>query len=396
MTEVEKSEWFPKFKAKYLASSKKEKKLLLDSLEQTLGIHRKSAIRLLKKKSPGRKPQKKRGRKSRYDQKEFVKALRYVWKQTRYMNSRNLHSAIPEWLDSVRSHYGEELSHEVVEKLLAISPRTIDRVLQSYKAAFRKKGGTKPGSLLKTQIPIQGAVWDISEPGFMEADTVAHCGNSLAGEFVWSLTMTDINTQWTECRAVWHKGAKGVIREVSDIEDALPFTMLGFDCDCGSEFLNNYLVAYFSQEKYVRINFAFTRSRPYHKNDNAHVEQKNWTHPRALFGRDRLDEKILVSMMNDVYKNEFSLLRNHFYPNLKLQEKLRINSRYRRKYEIPRTPYKRVMEHPEIDAEKKEALELLHTTLDPIELQTQVERKVKAISNKLKALKRNLTATRAA
>ena len=141
MTEVEKSEWFPKFKAKYLASSKKEKKLLLDSLEQTLGIHRKSAIRLLKKKSPGRKPQKKRGRKSRYDQKEFVKALRYVWKQTRYMNSRNLHSAIPEWLDSVRSHYGEELSHEVVEKLLAISPRTIDRVLQSYKAAFRKKGG---------------------------------------------------------------------------------------------------------------------------------------------------------------------------------------------------------------------------------------------------------------
>ena len=230
----------------------------------------------------------------------------------------------------------------------------------------------------------------------MEADTVAHCGNSLAGEFVWSLTMTDINTQWTECRAVWHKGAKGVIREVSDIEDALPFTMLGFDCDCGSEFLNNYLVAYFSQEKYVRINFAFTRSRPYHKNDNAHVEQKNWTHPRALFGRDRLDEKILVSMMNDVYKNEFSLLRNHFYPNLKLQEKLRINSRYRRKYEIPRTPYKRVMEHPEIDAEKKEALELLHTTLDPIELQTQVERKVKAISNKLKALKRNLTATRAA
>ena len=368
MTEVEKSEWFKKFRLKYLTASKKEKKLLLDSVEQTLGIHRKSAIRLLRKKSPGRKPKVKRGRKSKYDHPGFVKALRYIWKQTKYMNSRNLHAAIPEWLNSVRMHYpAGALGEGVVEKLLSISPRTIDRVLKPHRAAWRRKGGTKPGSLLKTQIPIQGAVWDIAEPGFMEADTVAHCGNSLQGYFVWSLTMTDINTQWTECRAVWHKGAKGVVQQVADIEKALPFSMLGFDCDCGSEFLNNYLVAHFSQEKYVRINFAFTRSRPYHKNDNAHVEQKNWTHPRALFGRERLDEQILVSMMNDVYKNEFSLLRNHFYPNLKLQEKLRINSHYRRKYDLPKTPYQRVIEHPSVNSKTKEKLKKLHMSLDPID-----------------------------
>lgn len=396
MTEVEKSEWFSKFKSKYLQASKREKKALLDSVESTIGIHRKSAIRLLRKKSPGRKPRIKRGKESKYNQPNFVKALRFIWQQTKYMNSRNLKAAIPEWLESMKLHYSGELNDDVIAKLLAISPRTIDRVLRLHKASLRRKGGTKPGSLLKTQIPIQGAVWDISEPGFMEADTVAHCGNSLLGQFIWSLTMTDICTQWTECRAVWHKGAKGVIEQVSDIEDVLPFKMLGFDSDCGSEFLNNYLIAYFSQSKYVKVNFAFTRSRPYHKNDNAHVEQKNWTHPRALFGRDRLDEIALVGMMNDLYKNEFSLLRNHFYPNLKLSEKLRINSRYRRKYDSPKTPYARVMAHPSVDQDTKKKLFQLHMTLDPIRLQMQVEKKLRDIDSKFRALKRNQYARKAA
>ena len=265
-------------------------------------------------------------------------------------------------------------SEDVISKLLAISPRTIDRVLKPHKANFKRKGGTKPGSLLKTQIPIQGATWDIAVPGFMEADTVAHCGNSLAGEFAWSLTMTDVCTQWTECRAIWHKGAKGVVREVSNIEAALPFKMLGFDSDCGSEFLNNYLVAHFSQEKYVKIDFAFTRSRPYHKNDNAHVEQKNWTHPRALFGRERLDEIALVSMMNDLYKNEFSLLRNHFYPNLKLFEKVRINSRYRRRYDTPKTPYQRVMEHLCVEQKTKDKLFELHKSLTLLSYKCKLKR----------------------
>jgi len=389
MTEIEKSEWFRRFKIRYLQSSKREKKELLNSVESTLGIHRKSAIRLLRRKIAGRKPKINRGRKSKYDCPKFINALRYIWKQTKYMNSRNLKVALPEWLDSMKIHYKGDLGFDVISKLLSISPRTIDRVLKSHKANLKRQGGTKPGSLLKTQIPIQGATWDISTPGFMEADTVAHCGNSLLGQFIWSLTMTDICTQWTECRAVWHKGAKGVVSQVSDIESVLPFKMLGFDSDCGSEFLNNYLVAYFSQDKYVRINFAFTRSRPYHKNDNAHVEQKNWTHPRALFGRDRLDELPLVAMMNDLYKNEFSLLRNHFYPNLKLSEKLRINSRYRRKYDTPKTPYARVIESSSVDTETKEKLTLLHNSLDPIMLQIQIENKINAIDRTFRALKRS-------
>ena len=178
--------------------------------------------------------------------------------------------------------------------------------------------------------------------------------------------MTDICTQWTECRAVWHKASPGIVAQVKDIEANMPFRLLGFDCDNGSEFLNNNLKAYFSEKKKVHVDFTWTRSRPYKKNDNAHVEQKNWTHPRQLFGRDRLDFPQLIPLMNDLYANEFSLLRNHFFPNFKLHEKVLIRSRYRRKYQQPITPYQRVLESTFVSDQKKQELRDLHTTLDPI------------------------------
>jgi len=306
------------------------------------------------------------------------------------MNSRNLHSALPEWTKSIEKRHGA-YPREVKELLGTISPRTIDRVLKGYRAALKRQGGTKPGTLIKTEIPIQGSRWDVEVPGFLEADTMAHCGDSLAGQFAWSLTMTDINTQWTECRVVWHKAAKAVVEQVKDIEKSLPFPMRGFDCDNGSEFLNNYLLAYFSEKRRsYDVNFAFTRSRPYHKNDNALVEQKNWTHPRQLCGRVRLDCIEIVHMMNDLYRNEFSLLRNHFYPNLKLRDKVRINSRYRRFYDKPKTPYQRVLEHQRIDSDTKERLHALHISLDPLSLQDAVETKLRMIFSKFKALKRPL------
>lgn len=390
MREAEKEEWFERVRGRYQRASKSEKSKLLDSLEETLGIHRKSLVRKLRKRNPGRKSKPKRGRRSKYDHPEFVRALRLAWKSTKYMNSRNLHSALPEWISSIERRHGA-LGEEVKTLLSAISPRTIDRVLKGYRAALKRKGGTKPGTLLKTEIPIQGSIWDVEVPGFLEADTVAHCGNSLCGQFAWSLTMTDINTQWTECRAVWHKAAKGVVEQVKDVEKHLPFPMRGFDCDNGSEFLNNYLLAYFSEKRRrYDVNFAFTRSRPYRKNDNAHVEQKNWTHPRQLYGRVRLDCIEIVHMMNDLYRNEFSLLRNHFYPNLKLKDKVRVNSRYRRFYDKPKTPYQRVIEHQMIDSETKERLHALHASLDPLDLQDAVEKKLNEIFSRFKAIKRTL------
>jgi hypothetical protein len=348
-------------------------------------MHRKTAIRVLSAQKRGRKPGgKRRGPKSKYDNPDFLKALKLTWKETDYMCSKLLHAAMREWVPSVEQYHGE-FSSEVRELLFQISHSTIDRKLKPHKG--KSLCGTKPGTLLKTEIPIQGSVFDHAVPGFIEADTVAHCGNSLAGQFIWSLTMTDICTGWTECRAVWHKGAQGVVSQVKDVEAHLPFKMLGFDCDNGSEFLNNYLLAYFSEKKRrYDINFAFTRSRPYHKNDNAHVEQKNWTHPRRLFGRDRLDLIELVQPMNELYRNEFSLLRNHFFPTFKLAKKIRVNSRYKRIYDTPRTPYQRVLETDSVPQSKKDELIALHKSIDPVALTRQVHDKMKAIYRTYKAL----------
>jgi hypothetical protein len=171
----------------------------------------------------------------------------------------------------------------------------------------------------------------------MEADAVAHCGNSVAGEFVWSITLTDIFSAWTEIRATWNKGAEGVTEQVKDIEGVLPFILRGFDGDNGSEFLNWHLIRYLKERDKNPV--QFTRSRPYRKNDNAHVEQKNWTHVRHLFGYDRFDRACLVAMMNDLYKNEWSHMVNYFYPSMQLKEKIKIKSKYIRKYNKPKTPY---------------------------------------------------------
>ena len=223
--------------------------------------------------------------------------------------------------------------------------------MKSSRLKLRKGlSGTKPGSLLKNQIPIRTDNWDINKPGFIEADTVAHCGNSLAGDFIWSITMTDILTGWTENRAVWNKGAIGVNKQVKDIENRLPFELLGFDCDNGSEFLNHHLLRYFTDRK-NKVNF--TRSRPYKKNDNAHVEQKNWTQVRHLFGYDRLDIKSLVEPMNDLYSNEWSLYNNFFRPSQKLIKKTKINSKYIKKYDKPKTPYERLLDSGILSEEKK-------------------------------------------
>lgn len=225
---IGKEEWFKKVKDNYRKASRFRKSQILDELEDLHGIHRKTAIRLMSPKKRGRKSGNKRGPKSKYDNPEFVRALKTVWKETDYMCSKLLNSAMEEWVPSVEVHYGK-FTPEIRKLLLQISPATIDRKLKPHKG--KSQCGTKPGTILKTEIPIQGNTFDYTLPGFMEADTVAHCGNSMSGQFIWSLTMTDICTGWTECRAVWHKAAKGVVEQVKNIEAHLPFKMLGFDCD---------------------------------------------------------------------------------------------------------------------------------------------------------------------
>jgi hypothetical protein len=369
-------EYLKAIRQRYVAASREEKGVILREFCAICNYHRKHAIRLLnqRRRDPRRKP----GRKPVYHSTELLRALKRIWLSTDQMCSKKLVAAIPLWLP-----FYERLSDEVRTQLLSISAATIDRLLTPIRARTRPKGlgGTKPGSLLRNQIPIRTHNWDITQPGFMEADTVAHCGNSMAGNFVWSLTLTDIHTGWTECRATWNNGANGVLKQIKNIEAELPFQLQGFDCDNGSEFLNHYLLRYFTDHK-PRV--RFTRSRPYKKNDNAHVEQKNWSHVRQLLGYDRLDNPELVDLINKLYANQWSLLQNHFCPTLKLLEKRRINSKYKKKYEAPRTPYQRLMESTHLSEEQKEQLYTCHRNLNPFKLKLTIERKLKEIFKRVR------------
>jgi hypothetical protein len=243
MSQNEKKAYYQAIKDRYRNATKQEKSNILKEFCTVCEYNRKYAIRLLNKSNINYVYKKSAGPKPKYSSnKDFITHLKNIWIATDYICSKRLKAAIPLWLPHYESTYGL-MSKEIKLKFEKVSPATIDRLLKSVRM-HSKKGlsGTKPGSLLKNQIPIRTHNWDITIPGFMEADTVAHCGNSLNGDFIWSLTMTDIHTGWTENRAVWNKGAKGVLKQIKSIEHSIPFDLLGFDCDNGSEFLNYHLI----------------------------------------------------------------------------------------------------------------------------------------------------------
>lgn len=361
---------------RYRKASRKEKSIILGEFCATCGYNRKYAIRLLRKKPPS-SPNRKPGPAFRYNKEVVLVPLKRIWFATDQMCSKKLKAAIPLWLPFYESEY-DSLLPDVRQKLLDMSPATIDRLLKPLRALYKKgRCSTKPGTLLKNQIPIKTHNWDVTKPGYFEADTVAHCGNSMAGDFVFSLTFTDIFSGWTENRAVWGKGSQGVLRQIKNIEERIAFPILGFDCDNGSEFLNHHLVRYFTKRPTAPV--QFTRSRPYRKNDNAFVEQKNWTHVRQLLGYDRFDNSELVPIINDLYMNEWTFFNNYFCPTLKLKEKQRINSRYIKKYEPPQTPYQRLIDSDDISVEAKITLQEVYNSLNPFTLKKNIEAKLKSI-----------------
>jgi hypothetical protein len=375
MSRDQKLGYLDAIRRRYRKSGRKQKAKILDEFCEVCGYNRKYAIRTLKKQKK-KKPQK-CGRKPRYEAQKVLIPLKAIWFASDQMCSKRLKAVLPQWIP----HYEEEngmLDDSIRGQLLSLSPATIDRLIKPIRIKYKRKGlsGTKPGRLLKNQIPIKTDHWDVTKPGFLEADTVAHCGNTLIGDFAWSVTLTDIHSAWTEIRATWNKGANGVTNQIHDIENSLPFEILGFDCDNGSEFLNHHLIRYFTKrDKAVQ----FTRSRPYHKNDNAHVEQKNWTHVRHLFGYDRIDDIRLIELMNDLYKNEWSLYQNYFCPTMKLIEKKKINSKYHKKYDKPSTPHQRLMASEDLSKKTKIALDKQYQSLNPFALKRSIEAKLKHI-----------------
>ena len=361
---------------KYKKARKKEKGEIIAEVCAISGFHKKHAIRVLNKDHRRITIKKEaRGRPKVYQEQVYLEPLKRIWRATDQLCGKRLKMALPLWLPHYHKAYGE-LNQSTYQGLLQMGSATIDRLLSKVKVQSKRGlSGTKPGKILKKHIPIKTDQWDEAIPGFLEADTVAHCGTSLMGDFVWSLTMTDICSGWTENRAVWNKGAIGVVEQIKDIEKCLPFDILGFDCDNGSEFLNWHLMRYFSNEQGEQ-RVQFTRSRPYHSDDNAHVEQKNWTHVRQIFGYERFGNQVLVGLMNDVYKNEISLMNNYFLPNTKLKEKQRIEAKILKKHDKPATPYQRLILSDHISKEKKQELTSIYEAINPFELKKQIQKKV--------------------
>lgn len=371
MSQKVREEVLPRMRQRYMGRGREGRSLMLDELVEQYGYSRKHAIKLLGAKTGwGGDPAVRKGRPLIYGA-EIEDIFWKIWKVAEQPCGKRLAAMRDLWIPYYERHHGK-ISKALRKKVFTISAAQIDRLLSARKCKYGGKGrcGTKPGGILKNQIPIRTNNWDINRPGYLEADSVAHCGNSLEGSFIWSVTYTDIFSGWTSNRAVWNKGADGIVAATKDVEHSLPFKLLGFDCDNGSEFLNWHLIHYF-QERPQKV--GFTRSRPYHKDDNGHVEQKNWSHVRQLLGYDRLEDPTLVKSINDLYRDIWEPLNNYFMPSAKLLSKQRHGAKVKRQHDKPQTPCDRLLDCMHIPIEQKQALQQQRKLLDPFELHKKLE-----------------------
>lgn len=358
--------------ARYRAARRPDKQRLLDEVCQVTGYHRKHAIRVLTGPPPGaaRPP---RRRAATYPP-AVIEALRTIWEAAGYPWSLRLKALLPLWLPWARRRL--RLTARQERQLLTISPRQMDRRLAPYRRQLTKRlyGRTKPGTLLKHHIPLRTDRWDVTTPGFTEIDLVAHCGNLGDGEFVHSLNVTDIHTTWGETAAVLGKSQRAVQAALETLRLRLPFRLRGIDSDNGSEFLNHHLWDYCQAQE-----IQFTRGRPYKKDDNAHIEQKNWTHVRKLLGYVRYDSPAAQQAIDALYQGELRLLQNFFLPSVKLLRKERVGARVRRRYDTPRTPLERLLACPEVRPEVAAALQRQRASLDPFALVRAIDQQLDRI-----------------
>lgn len=381
MTKMSKREYLIELKKKYRQASRKKKSQLLDDFCEFTSYHRKYALEIINKPLPG-KWKRYKLRKKYYDQK-VIDALLILWRATNEICGERFQPFIPELLDKMIDCGEIQVTSEVKEKLLKISLGQVKKTLSHQKriSTTKIKGTTRPGTLLKGQIAIRYGPWDEVDPGYFEMDTVAHCGNTLLGNFIYSLDLIDISTGWTEQAAIWGKGERATLEQFKKIEQRLPFKILGIDPDNGSEFINWHMYRY-CQKKTIN----FTRSRAYQKNDNAHIEQKNWTAIRQLVGYERLDKKKQLVILNDLYASSWRLYVNFFQPMMKLKEKIKNvkTGKTKKKYYQAKTPYRRLLEHKKIDKQTKKMLKDIYKELNPVKLKVEIEQKLDELRRVLK------------
>lgn len=365
---------------RYQKATKKEKGTILGEYIQLAGYNRCYASFLLR--NHGRRmsinnntvlvgdyrKRVKRIRDRTYDE-QVVRVLKKVWLIMGYICGKRLKPALKEVIPVLEKYKEIELDKTIREKLLRISAATIDRLLapERKKKSLRQRARTKPGTLLKHQIPIRTfSEWDEQRPGFVEIDLVGHEGGDPSGDYIQTLDVTDVCTGWTETQAVKNKARVWVFEALEKIRKRLPFNLLGIDSDNGSEFINGHLYGYCEEEK-----ITFTRARAYRKNDNCYVEQKNYSVVRRAVGYHRYDTPQQLRLLNQLYSH-LRLYTNYFQPVMKLKEKIRVGSKVKKRYDQPRTPYQRVLEAPLVEKENKRKLNQEYAKLNPAELRRQI------------------------
>jgi hypothetical protein len=370
MSQRSKRELLEAIRPRYLKANKANKKVILDEFIAATQYHRKYAIRLLKH-GPGSKGRRKKGRKKVY-QGEVVKALVFVWEVCGRICSKRLHPFLPEILMVLELHKEIEITPASKTLLLQMSRSTIDRCLQP--ARFEHHHGlstTRPGSLLKQAIPVRTfADWDDARPGFLEMDLVAHCGDNTSGQYIFTLCAIDISTGWAECIPVFGKTQQAVFEAILQLRQKLPFPLLGIDCDNGGEFINDILYRYCIAQE-----ITFTRSRPYKKNDQAHVEQKNWSIVRRTVGYDRFETQAELTLLHAIYE-DLRLYVNFFQPVLKLIGKVQIDGKTIKQYDEAATPFRRVLASEEVTIEVKARLLAQFYQLNPVTFRNQIDQNI--------------------
>jgi hypothetical protein len=355
--------------ARYRDASHQQKSIILDEFIAATGYARKYAIRLLTRPAPSPVAAITRPRAPRYGL-AVQEALRVAWAAANGICGKRLVPFLPELVASLERHGHLHLTAEVRAQLLTLSPATGDRLLRSAREAPvpRSLATTKPGAIRKRQIPIRTfAGWDEAQPGFVEADLVAHCGQRAEGTFLYTLVLTDVGTGWTECLPLLHRGQHAVLQALDRARQLLPFPLLGLDTDNGGEFLNEELLAYCRREQ-----ITFTRGRAYRKNDQCFVEQKNGAIVRQLVGYDRFEGEAAYRQLTEVYR-AVRFYINFFQPSMKLREKQRDGSRTRRRYDSAQTPYRRLLATGLLAPDTQQRLVALAQSLDPVRLLHQIE-----------------------
>jgi hypothetical protein len=373
MSQIPRQEVLAKKRDRYARAGQEHKTKIINELVELFGYHRKAAIRALQPRFVMTAPFV-LGRPKAYDPAKLLPPLKAIWLHALQPCGLRLKGCLADWLPAYEQDH-RRLDADVRRALLSASRATLDRLLQPARVQHRRRATTRPGTLLRHQIPIR-TDWNENAPGFLEVDTVAMCGGTLDDRHGWMFDAVDVHTTWNEMRGLPNRSEAATLLEIRDVEASLPFTLCGVDSDNGGEFINHHLAKHL-QERPQPI--AFTRSRPYRKNDNAHIEQKNYTQVRQWFGYERYDHAAVWPLVNALCKGALNQLLNYFLPTLKLQSKERIGSRLVRKYGPATPPWSRVLACAEVTAQTKARLVSEKKALNPFALRRAVDQQLKQI-----------------